>query len=106
MILAIAVMTVPGSAIVVELLEYRGVERRSIDPATANPATGHFCLAVEDLDGMYERLVEAGVDFISPPQTPTIGPNQGGRVVYLRDPDGFRVELLQSPRSMVGEPKG
>ncbi|MBS1883025.1 MAG: VOC family protein [Actinobacteria bacterium] len=104
--LAIAVMTVPGSPVVLELLEYQGVERQAIDPGTANPATGHFCLAVEDLDGMYEQLLAAGVDFISPPQTPTIGPNQGGRVIYLRDPDGFRVELLQSPRSMVGEPQG
>jgi sugar lactone lactonase YvrE len=33
---------------------------------------------------------------VSPPVTPTIGPNKGGRAVYMIDPDGFRVELIQS----------
>lgn len=100
----IAVMSVPGSPVVVELLEYRGVERNAIDPATANPGTGHFCLAVEDLEVMYEQLIAAGIEFISPPQTPTIGPNKGGRAIYLTDPDGFRIEMLQSPRTMTGDP--
>lgn len=94
-VLEVAVMTVPGSDVVLELVEYRGVERKAIDPATANPATGHFCLAVENLGQMHERLATAGVSFISSPQEPTIGPNRGGRTVYLKDPDGFRVELLQ-----------
>ena len=31
--------------------------------------------------------------------TPTIGPNEGGRAVYLMDPDGIRVELIQTRRS-------
>jgi hypothetical protein len=31
--------------------------------------------------------------------TPTIGPNKGGRAVYLIDPDGFRVELIQTATS-------
>lgn len=100
--LEVAVMTVPGSDVVVELLEYRGVDRKAVDPATANPGTGHFCLAVEDLEAMYEQLAAAGVEFVSAPQSPTIGPNRGGRAVYLLDPDGFRVELLQSPRPMTG----
>jgi len=33
---------------------------------------------------------------VSPPVTPTIGRNRGGRAVYMIDPDGFRVELIQS----------
>jgi catechol 2,3-dioxygenase-like lactoylglutathione lyase family enzyme len=104
--LEVAVMTVPGSDVVLELLEYRGVEGAPIDPATANPGTGHFCLAVEDLEGLHHQLETAGIEFISAPQTPTIGPNRGGRAVYLKDPDGFRVELLESPRSMTGEARG
>jgi lactoylglutathione lyase len=101
--LEVAVMTVPGSDVVLELLEYRGVDGVPIDPATGNPGTGHFCLAVEDLEAMHRRLESVGIEFISAPQTPTIGPNHGGRAVYLKDPDGFRVELLQSPRTMTGE---
>ncbi len=41
-----------------------------------------------------------GVKSVSPPVTPTIGPNKGGKAVYLIDPDGFRVELIQSATSL------
>lgn len=100
--LQVAVLTVPGSDVVLELLEYRGVDGETIDAATGNPATGHFCILVGDLEAMYEELRDAGVEFLSPPQTPNSGPNEGGRVVYLKDPDGFRVELLQTTRTMLG----
>ena len=45
------------------------------------------------------RLASAGVKSVSAPVTPTIGPNKGGRAVYLIDPDGFRVELIQTATS-------
>jgi catechol 2,3-dioxygenase-like lactoylglutathione lyase family enzyme len=96
-------MRIPGSDAVLEILEYRGAKREPIDPDTAQPGTGHFCLLVDDLDLLYERLMGEGVEFISEPQTPTMGPNRGGRVVYLKDPDGIRVELLQTSKTMTGE---
>lgn len=103
--LDVAVMAIPGSEAVFEILEYRGVEGDPVDPATANPGTGHVCFLVEDLDGLYEVLREQGVEFVSAPQVPDVGPNLGGRVVYLKDPDGIRVELLQTSRRMTGEPR-
>jgi hypothetical protein len=30
-----------------------------------------------------------------------MGPNEGGKVVYLIDPDGFRLELIQSVGSFI-----
>lgn len=94
--LEIAVMAIPGTDAFLEILEYRGVERSSVDTATANPGTAHFCLFVDDLDEMYGRLRAASVEFVSPPETPTTGPNQGGRLVYMIDPDGIRVELVET----------
>jgi lactoylglutathione lyase len=94
--LEIAVLAIPGTDVFLEILEYRGVERHPVDPATANPGTAHFCLFVENLDELYERLRGAGVRFVSEPQTPTAGPNEGGRLVYMIDPDGIRVELVQT----------
>lgn len=94
--LEIAVLAIPGTDAFLEILEYRGVERSSVDPATANPGTAHFCVFVDDLDEMYGRLSSAGVEFVSPPETPTGGPNQGGRLVYMVDPDGIRVELVET----------
>ncbi len=90
-----AMLRVPGSEHCLELLDYRNVERTPVDTRTANPGTAHICLIVEDLPGLYARLLEAGVRFVSEPVTPTVGPNTGRLVNYMIDPDGIRVELLQ-----------
>jgi lactoylglutathione lyase len=103
--LEVAVMAIPGSDTVLEVLEYRNVDRKSIDPDTGNVGTGHFCLLVDSVDDLYSRLASEGVEFVSSPQTPTAGPNTGGRLVYMKDPDGIRVELLETTRTMTGAPR-
>ncbi len=91
-----AILRPPNSEVFLELLEYRNVERTPIDTRTANPGTAHTAYFVDDLDALYAELVAKGVDSVSAPVTPTIGPNKGGRAVYMIDPDGIRVELIQS----------
>ncbi|MYG93162.1 MAG: VOC family protein [Acidimicrobiia bacterium] len=92
------VMRMPDSDSVLEILEYRNVERKAIDPGTANPGTAHVAFRVDDCDALYEDLTRKGVKSVSAPVTPTIGPNKGGRTVLMLDPDGFRIELLQPPQ--------
>ena len=92
-----AILRLPNSDSILEILEYRNVERHAVDPATANPGTGHIAFRVDDCDALYDRLTAQGVASVSRPVTPTIGPNKGGRTVLMLDPDGFRVELLQPP---------
>lgn len=96
-----AVLRLPGSEVVLELLDYRNVERSPVDTRTANPGTAHIAFFVDDLDALYADLVARGVRSVSPPVTPTIGPNEGGRAIYLIDPDGIRVELIQTRRSFA-----
>jgi lactoylglutathione lyase len=74
------------------------VERSSVDTRTANPGTAHIAFFVDDLDALYADLRARGVASVSDPVTPTIGPNKDGRAVYMIDPDGIRVELIQSAR--------
>lgn len=88
---------IPGGGFV-ELLEYRGVERLSGAARPSDPGSGHLCLYVEGIDELWERL--AGMGYSSRSGTPvdiTAGPNQGARSIYLRDPDGYAVELFQRP---------
>lgn len=94
-----AILRPPNSEVFLELLEYRNVERSPVDTRTANPGTAHTAYFVDDLDSLYAKLVEKGVAVVSQPVTPTIGPNAGGRAVYVIDPDGIRVELIETPRS-------
>jgi lactoylglutathione lyase len=96
-----AILRLPGSDIFLELLDYRNVERTPVDTRTANPGTAHIAFFVDDLDSLYEDLVARGVRSVSAPVTPTIGPNEGGRAVYLIDPDGVRVELIQTRHSFA-----
>jgi lactoylglutathione lyase len=93
--LEIAVLAIPGTEVQLEILEYRGVTRTPVDTSTANPGTAHFSLFVDDLDALYGRLKKAGVEFVSEVQTATAGPIAGGRLVYMKDLDGIRVELVQ-----------
>lgn len=100
--LEIAMLRVPGTAVELELLEYRGVTRRPVDPDTANPGTAHFCLFVDDVGALHDRCTKEGIRFVSPPQTATAGPIAGRRVVYMIDPDGIRIELVDAPRPSPG----
>lgn len=96
-----AILRIPGSDTFLELLEYRNVKRTHVDMANGNIGNGHIAFAVDELDPLYERLTAAGVASVSPPVTPTIGPNKGGRAVYMIDPDGFRVELIEATRTFA-----
>jgi lactoylglutathione lyase len=89
-----AFIDIPGSAHGLELIEYRNVDNAPIDPRNADPGTAHICLLVDDVMAIHERLRDR-VEFLSPPVVPTVGPNTGRPAVYLKDPDGIRIELLQ-----------
>lgn len=96
-----AILRLPGSDVFLELMEYRNVERTPVDTGTANPGTAHIAFYVDDLETLYADLTARGARSVSKPVTPTIGPNEGGRAVYLIDPDGIRVELIQTRHSFA-----
>ncbi|WP_373070015.1 VOC family protein [Gemmatimonas sp.] len=94
-----AVLALPGSDGRLELLEYRNAVCEPVDPDNGRAGVAHIAFYVDSLDDLYARLSEAGVASVSTPVTPTIGPNIGGRAVYMIDPDGVRVELIETGRS-------
>ena len=59
---------------------------------------GHFCYGVSNLPAAYEELKSKGVEFISEPVTFDLGvegEDGGIQVVFLKDPDGFILELME-----------
>ena len=46
---------------------------------------------------MLERVERFGGHQVTDPVDVDRGMNAGARAVYLRDPDGYTVELIQSP---------
>jgi lactoylglutathione lyase len=53
---------------------------------------GHIALTVDDLDGTLEELAGQGIEPERPPYTVRAG---GSRLCFVRDPDGYRVELIE-----------
>jgi lactoylglutathione lyase len=52
---------------------------------------GHIALAVDDLDETLERLKEQGIE---PEREPYRVREGGSRLCFVRDPDQFRIELI------------
>lgn len=93
-----AFFVIGASGIILELLEYKIPPNARVDMETYNVGNSHLCLIVDDMQAEYDRLRPQGVAFRSPdPVNVPIGPYKGGKVCYLRDPDGISIELLEAP---------
>jgi lactoylglutathione lyase len=53
---------------------------------------GHIAIGIDDLDATLARLKEQGIEPERPPYTVREG---GSRLCFVRDPDGYRVELIE-----------
>jgi len=94
-----AILRLPGTDVCLELLEYRNVDQVPVDMHNGNVGNGHIAFNVDDLEAFWSELKARGVPSLSEPVTPTIGPNKGGKAIYIIDPDGFRVELIESKQA-------
>jgi lactoylglutathione lyase len=62
------------------------------EPYEIGTGYGHIALAIDDLDGALERLAEQGIEPEKPPYRVSEG---GSRLCFVRDPDGYRIELIE-----------
>lgn len=92
-----AYLRVPGDEHhVLELFQYLEPAGEALDAQSKNVGAAHVCLVVDDLHAYVEMLEEKGFDrFVSRPIHVDAGPSRGGWALYLKDPDGIRIELLQ-----------
>jgi catechol 2,3-dioxygenase-like lactoylglutathione lyase family enzyme len=82
----------------VELFRYHRPAGSPVDPAVNNPGTTHFAFEVDDVDAVVRRLQSLGVPTASPSAvTMPFGDWKGWRCIYVREPNGVTVELLQAP---------
>ncbi|CAN5606411.1 VOC family protein [soil metagenome] len=92
--ISIAVLKAPGHHI--ELLEYHApADRVRVTPRPCDVGSVHVALTVDHLDAFLEAISASGWKAAGKPQILTTGPNAGKRVVYVRDPDGTTIELMQ-----------
>ncbi|HEY8833935.1 MAG TPA: VOC family protein, partial [Chthoniobacterales bacterium] len=72
-------------------------DRQQVHPRPCDVGSIHIALTVDNLDAVLETIAASGWKTAGTPQTLTTGPNAGKRVIYVRDPDGTTIELMQPP---------
>ena len=65
-----------------------------VDSYELGTGYGHVALTVSDLDGALARLAEQGIEAEKPPYRVREG---GSLIAFVRDPDGYRIELIEKP---------
>ena len=82
-------MGLPGDGDTLELTVNEGRE----EPYDLGDGYNHIALTVDDLDALLESLTQIGVEPEKPPFAPG-GRPEIGRICFVQDPDGYRIELI------------
>jgi lactoylglutathione lyase len=80
-------MGFPGDGPRLELTYNHGVDSYEL-----GTGYNHVAITVEDLDEVLPQLAEQGIEPEKPPYTVREG---GSRLCFVRDPDGYRIELIE-----------
>jgi len=80
-------MGLPGDGARLELTYNHGVDAYEL-----GTGYNHIAITAEDLDTTLERLAEQGIEPEKPPYRVREG---GSRLAFVRDPDGYRIELIE-----------
>ena len=89
-----AQLKVPGSAIGVEIIEYKDIDRKPAHPRFQDPGAANLSLRVRDLNAVAARAKKAGVHVLTLGGAPVTV--LGGLSMFMQDDDGFVVELSQA----------
>ena len=80
-------MGLPGDGDRLELTHNFGVDSYEL-----GTGYGHVALTVDDIDATLARLADQGIE---PERAPYTVREGGSRLAFVRDPDGYRVELIE-----------
>jgi len=62
------------------------------EPYELGTGYGHIAITTKDLDGTLTRLADQGIE---PERAPYTVRDGGPRLCFVRDPDGYRIEILE-----------
>jgi lactoylglutathione lyase len=80
-------MGLPGDGARLELTYNHGVDSYEL-----GTGYNHIAITVDDIDARLEELAGQGIEPEKPPYTVREG---GSRLCFVRDPDGYRIELIE-----------
>ncbi len=91
--------SIPHTNAIFELVAFRNVDQASVVSGNTDIGATHFGFYVDDIDETVARL---GLEVSGTPMSLPIGPYRGGRSVYLKDPNGANIQLME----LAGRPGG
>jgi catechol 2,3-dioxygenase-like lactoylglutathione lyase family enzyme len=105
--LRIARLRIPNESYVVELDEYTGIERTPVQANHNDPGSSFMNFGVVDGNRAYQQLSAAHPSVVSKAGIPTAVSMGSMAAVWIRDPDGHLIELMQGGwdnerKSLVG----
>ena len=83
-------MGLPGDEDRLELTYNFGVDSYEL-----GTGYNHIAITARDLDATLDQLKEQGIEPEKPPYTVREG---GSRICFVRDPDGYRIEIIEGGR--------
>jgi catechol 2,3-dioxygenase-like lactoylglutathione lyase family enzyme len=87
---------IPGATTRVEIVDFKDVERKPVQPRLQDPGAVRLILIVRSVDMLLAHLKERGVPVVTVGGAPvTLNATTKARAVVVKDPDGFFIELLQ-----------
>ena len=63
-----------------------------VDSYELGTGYNHIAITAPDLDGTLDQLKEQGIEPEKPPYSVREG---GSRICFVRDPDGYRIEIIE-----------
>jgi len=101
----IATFRIPGSELGVELIDYKDIDRHPAQLQFQDPGASVLQLRVRDLDAVLARIEHSAGRIWTPTGEP-IMLGETTRIIFVQDPDGFFVELIEvdaaGPGNVVG----
>lgn len=94
-----AIMQVPTSGLVFEVMDYENVDRRRVRGGLQDPGSTRMQLRVSDIDAAVAAFERVGGSVVSTGGAPLELPVPGGaiKVAIVREPDNLFVVLIQAP---------
>jgi predicted enzyme related to lactoylglutathione lyase len=88
---------IPGSSMSVEIVDFKDIDRKPLQPRLQDPGAVRLILLVRDLDTLFARLKKKSIPVVTAGGTPVSLTVNGGkaRSVIVKDPDGHFIQLMQ-----------
>ncbi len=104
--LRLAMFRMPGNKYVLELTHFSNVDRKPAQANVTDPGAADLELHVRDMDAVFEKIKKSGAPIITRSGAPVKVGTGDARSVLLRDPDGYILEVSNTPPAADAPPAG